>query len=589
MKYLKKVDGQFIWLIVFMLSLWFLTYYIISLYFTIDEDLKILISAIVSGFVSPWLLFLYNKQKTEKKLQLIDNIFREWKYVDALIEYSKSNYKFNRRLFWYNSWLCLEHLKCYEEAIMYYDDVISTNPSYIDAYFRKSVCFDFLEKNKESLEQIDKCIALDDKNHIYYYQKWRILNKWDKKQESIDAFEQWINLDTENNDITFNVFVILFGLYIDIKNEDDALLLCDKWISKFSNKYDFYLSKWSLLSNDMSDLNKIQSAYDTLFSAIKYVWYNKEIYSMLVLFISLLLQQDKNIWDLQEYDNIYCTYIENSWTFSDNFLYSVWWNILFNLKLYDDALEKYNLVEREKVDESIYIENLVNISKCCVMLWKYDMMLKKCDEWLKIYEGHNELLIWKAIALNALWKYDEALILSDLIDFSNNKQYLYVKFDCLYRLERYQEVIDNIDIFNEQDIYLLNMKWLAYKHLKQYDESLKIFDFILQKNEKSFMTYINKWSLLFEQKKYQKSLVELNYVISNIDSSEKNYWYLLGMTYLSYASIYLVWYNDVDKVLTNLEKAIKYDDSVKQKIIDDKDFDSVRDDERYKKLMQISN
>jgi hypothetical protein len=54
---------------------------------------------------------------------------------------------------------------------MYYDDVISTNPSYIDAYFRKSVCFDFLEKNKESLEQIDKCIALDDKNHIYYYQK----------------------------------------------------------------------------------------------------------------------------------------------------------------------------------------------------------------------------------------------------------------------------------------------------------------------------------------------------------------------------------------------------------------------------------
>jgi hypothetical protein len=50
------------------------------------------------------------------------------------------------------------------------------------------------------------------------------------------------------------------------------------------------------------------------------------------------------------------------------------------------------------------------------------------------------------------------LILSELVDFSNNPQSLYVKFDCLYKLDRYQEVIDKIDVLNEQDIDVLNMK-----------------------------------------------------------------------------------------------------------------------------------
>jgi hypothetical protein len=58
------------------------------------------------------------------------------------------------------------------------------------------------------------------------------------------------------------------------------------------------------------------------------------------------------------------------------------------------------------------------------------------------------------------------------------------------------------------------------------------------------------------------------------------------MAYLSCADVYILQDNNLDKVFDNLEKAIQYYNEVKQKIIDDKDFDSIRDDERYKKLVK---
>lgn len=60
------------------------------------------------------------------------------------------------------------------------------------------------------------------------------------------------------------------------------------------------------------------------------------------------------------------------------------------------------------------------------------------------------------------------------------------------------------------------------------------------------------------------------------------------MAYLSCADVYILQDNNLDKVFDNLEKAIQYYNEVKKKIIDDKDFDSIRDDEIYKKLMKIN-
>gem|GEM_PF-4989123 len=57
------------------------------------------------------------------------------------------------------------------------------------------------------------------------------------------------------------------------------------------------------------------------------------------------------------------------------------------------------------------------------------------------------------------------------------------------------------------------------------------------------------------------------------------------MTYLGCAYIYLLWENDLDKVFDNIEKAIQHYDGVRKLIIDDKDYDIIRDDDRYKKLM----
>jgi hypothetical protein len=54
---------------------------------------------------------------------------------------------------------------------MYYDDVISTNPSYIDVHFCKFNCLEKMKKYYDALLCIEKCIVLNDKNAESYYMK----------------------------------------------------------------------------------------------------------------------------------------------------------------------------------------------------------------------------------------------------------------------------------------------------------------------------------------------------------------------------------------------------------------------------------
>gem|GEM_PF-5187908 len=71
---------------------------------------------------------------------------------------------------------------------MYYDDVISTNPSFLDAYRHKAICLDFLKKYDEALLTVDQAIVLNNNIYLYHYLKAQILKSIGKNELAAKSF-----------------------------------------------------------------------------------------------------------------------------------------------------------------------------------------------------------------------------------------------------------------------------------------------------------------------------------------------------------------------------------------------------------------
>lgn len=448
MKYLKPVDWQFVWLLIYGLLLWLIIYYLIGLYFIIDQDLRVMISIIASSTISLLIFVWYNQKKTEKKLKLIDNIFREWRYVDALIEYSKSNYKFNRRFFLYNSWLCLENLECYEEAILYYDDVISTNPSYIDVYFRKFNCLEKMKQYDDALACIEKCIALNDKNPESYYLKWRLLNNLNRPKEAIDSFEQWLALDNQNNDITFAIYFLLYSLYRNALMDDKAIELCDRAIKNIPNRQIFYIYKASLLYNDYSDQKNMQLWFDTLL-----LWLdnnpieNKEIYETMLSFI---INDKYYISKSKKLIHFYNSYITKYYSIQNKIHYMIWGECFQYENEFQQALDIYQSIEVKDLPSGAHYLYYNNI---WYSYTKKNDYRNAYNYFKKAIKAKSDFAIWyynKANAELFIWDYDHMFVsLEKALDLDNNlvKKIIDDKdFDIIRDHERYKKLIENIQL-----------------------------------------------------------------------------------------------------------------------------------------------
>lgn len=122
---------------------------------------------------------------------------------------------------------------------------------------------------------------------------------------------------------------------------------------------------------------------------------------------------------------------------------------------------------------------------------------------------------------------------------------------------------------------LNNLGW-AYNGLEKYDEAEETLNKVIEKDTNYKQAYVNLSWTYGKTNRLDKALEALNKAIQ----IDPNY----QIAYLNIACIYS-YKQDADNAITNLEKAIEvgYDDY--ESIEKERDFDFIRSDRRYKKLI----
>jgi len=217
---------------------------------------------------------------------------------------------------------------------------------------------------------------------------------------------------------------------------------------------------------------------------------------------------------------------------------------LINLGRNEKALECLNkAIEYEPENWSAWD----NKGRALFNLKKYGEAIKCFDKVLGVNPRYVEALKFKALALSRLGKFDEAIVCYDsLIKIDpENKDFLMGKGLVLYETKRFEEAIgcfDKVLETNHRDTDTLISKGLALSGIGKYKEAVECCDKVLETEPNHKVAWYNK--ACFESKS-----------------------------------------GNTDEAILCLEKAIELDKMFVEIAKIEKDFDNIKTDERFQKLL----
>lgn len=253
-------------------------------------------------------------------------------------------------------------------------------------------------------------------------------------------------------------------------------------------------------------------------------------------------------------------------------------NVFFNLKKYDEALNYINktlelhpnwsdalklkgmiLINLGRNNEALdCLEKATNVNpedwgvwnnkgRALLNLKKYVEALTCFEKVLKVHPDNIEVLNLKALALTRSGRLDEALACYDELIKLNPRQerFLVSKGGLLYEKKMFGEAMDCLEKaleINPKNVEALVVKGLTLSEDGRYEEAIKCCDKVLEIEPNLLEALYNK--ACFESKR-----------------------------------------GDIENAIICLKKAIKIDKKVIKLAKDEKDFDNIRNDERFVKLM----
>jgi len=221
------------------------------------------------------------------------------------------------------------------------------------------------------------------------------------------------------------------------------------------------------------------------------------------------------------------------------------------------------LSELNNLDEAkICIEKLISIDPT------------NTDAWIE-----QSVLLWKLgqkdDAMNAADKATE--LESKYTNAWTNKASFFVES------ENYDEAIKcyqkSLQINSEDEDSLLGLGQILLNQ-KKYDEALRVFEKVLEIVPSNMEGWINKGEALFAMGRFEEAIIYSQKAIY-LDTNSDVAWYN--------NSSYLVATQNVDDALNSLETAIRINRENIDFAKNDINYDSVRNDPRFKKLLEISD
>jgi tetratricopeptide (TPR) repeat protein len=119
---------------------------------------------------------------------------------------------------------------------------------------------------------------------------------------------------------------------------------------------------------------------------------------------------------------------------------------------------------------------------------------------------------------------------------------------------------------------------VVFQTLTRYEEALQNYDKAIELNPDDVIALDNKGYMLFKLNRTTEAIEQSKMVIE-FDQNYANGWYN--------RSIYLAAEKKNDEALQAISQAIKLDPSCAEEAIKDMDFNTLRNDDRFKKLVTI--
>ena len=288
-------------------------------------------------------------------------------------------------------------------------------------------------------------------------------------------------------------------------------------------------------------------------------------------------------------------------------------NFYYNQGKYNDALTTYNWsLELEPDDPSILNNRGITYDE----LRRYNEALADYNRSLELRPNHPRTLMNRGVTYDSLGRHDDALAdYNRSLELRPDHPDTLMNRGVIYRhLERYDDALADynrsLELRPDHPVTLMN-RGVTYAHMERYDDALTDYNRSLELRPDDPDTLMNRGTTYAHMERYDDALADFNHSLE-LRPDDPDTLTNRGVTYrhleryddaladfnrslelkpddpdtlYDLACLSSLW-GKVDDALTYLEKAINKDKKYREMARTDKDFDNIRDDPRFKKLIE---
>jgi len=243
---------------------------------------------------------------------------------------------------------------------------------------------------------------------------------------------------------------------------------------------------------------------------------------------------------------------------------------------------KGEIAELQTLPQSDSIWDLIALGNAYYYAEQYEDAKDIYNRILKLHPHDPFILFNRGVAYGQLGRYNEALAdFNRSLELSPNKPGSLTNRGSAYiELGRYDEALADLNHSLElspDDPATLNNRGSTYERLGRYEEALADFNRSLELRPNAANTLYNRGVTYTRLNRYEEALADFNRSLELRPDHPA--------TLYNLACLFSLW-GKVDEALDNLEKAIKGDEKYREMAKTDKDFDNIREDPRFKKLIE---
>ncbi|MEG4216281.1 tetratricopeptide repeat protein [Microcoleus sp. Pol14C6] len=419
-----------------------------------------------------------------------------------------------------------------------------------------------VERYKDSLDSYQKALELDQSNASTLVGQGVALGNLKRPEEALESFEKAIDLDSESVDAWVNRGKALLHL----KRYEEALESLLKALDLAPKSVDAWVNRGAALRT----LERYEEALESFQKAL----------DLDTASVDAWVNRGNTLYNLERYEEALESYQKA--LDLDTESVDAWVNrgaILLDLERYEKALESCQKA-LDLAPKSV--DALLNRGKTLNNLERYEEALKSFQTALDLAPESVDAWVNQGVSLYNLERYEEAL---ESCEKALDLDPKYVdawanQGSVLLHLERYEEVLTScerafkIDSENDQ---AMNNQALALSLLNNFEKAITAINEAINLKPQEVLYRANRGIILARAGRYTEALADCEQAIKQNPKHESGYY--------GKACCYAL-QGDIGKALDNLQKAIDIAPRrSRNEAKDNPDFDSIRDDERFRALM----